>query len=95
MRLNRRQSLRGQYFVTASGDELPNYGDQEFVGISCEGVDEPYRAAVADVERTLFSVGEECDKGQVWIFGQTGRMALNTLTGTVRASSAERTDSTT
>ena len=73
--------LRGQYFVDASGGELPNEGEQVLPTCSNEGVWTQQVWQVADITRPLNAISDECDKGQLVIFGKSGGLCLNVLNG--------------
>ena len=73
-------SKRGQHNVTASGDEIPNEGEQFLPSVSENGVVTKQRWQMAAVTRPLQSVGELCDSGNRVIFGRGGGIIENIYT---------------
>ena len=74
-------SKRGDVVVSASGDEICNEGQQTLPTMSNEGVMTTQTWQIADIIGPLCSVGEECDKGHLVVFGPHGGACLNLLTG--------------
>ena len=74
-------SQRGQHYVTASGDEIPNEGEQYLPSVSSDGTVSEQRWQMAAVTRPLQSVGALCDSGNRVIFGRGGGVAQNLYTG--------------
>jgi hypothetical protein len=79
-------SKRGQEFVSASEDTIPNLGEQLLV-VELDGGDESLlKYQIADVSRALNSITEICDGGHVdyghhVVFGLRGGMIVNLETG--------------
>ena len=74
-------SERGQMYTTASGDEIPNEG-QQFLPSVCEnGVCSEQKWQLSAVTRPLQSVGELCDAGHRVVFGRSGGVIQNVTTG--------------
>ena len=70
-------SQRGQHYISASKQRLPNLGQQ-----TLHAVTEDYQSAamtfqIAEVSRPLSAVGEITDKGNVVVFGPRGGFILN------------------
>ena len=70
-------SQRGQHYISASKQRLPNLGQQ-----TLHAVTEDYQPAamtfqIAEVSRPLSAVGEITDKGNVVVFGPKGGFILN------------------
>ena len=82
-------SQRGQHYVTAGGDEIPNEGEQHLPTVSADGVKSCQRWQMAAVTRPLKSVGELCDSGNRVVFGRSGGMIQNIFTGEVSSFSRE------
>ena len=79
-------SRRGQEFVSASEDTLPNLGEQKLSVVLDNDKETVVKYQIADVSRALNSVAEICDAGhpeygnQV-IFGRGGGEIVNLATG--------------
>ena len=82
-------SQRGQQYVTASGDEIPNEGEQVVPAMSRDGNMLPHRWQIADVTRPLQSVGELCDQGNRVTFGRGGGVIQNLAIGETSSLSRE------
>ena len=76
--------LEGVNFVSASGNEIENEGEQNLPTFSPEGIQSVQKWNLADVTKPLLSVGEECDKNQYVVFGKHGGMILSLDTMEVR-----------
>ena len=72
----------GQMYATASGDEIPNQGEQVLPSVAENGMVSKHRWQLAPVTRPLASVGELCDAGNRVVFGKSGGMIENVKTGT-------------
>ena len=68
----------------ASAEEVANEGEQVLPTLSNEGVATEQKWQIAEIARPLCSVGEECDKEQLVVFGKTGGMCINLLDNTCR-----------
>ena len=77
-------SLRGQNYLSASNERIPNLGQQTLEVRTEEGLDANVTFQMADVTRPLNSVGKVCDTGKRVIFGKRGgviwHLATNQLT---------------
>ena len=78
-------SMRGQQYVSASGDEIPNEGEQYLPVLSAEGHQTTQRWQMAEATRPLQSVGELCDQGHRVIFGRGGGIVVDVQTGATTA----------
>ena len=65
-------SRRGQTYMSASGDRLPNLGEKKFDIVTESGMSATATYQVADVTRALCSVSRVCDKGSTVTFTATG-----------------------
>ena len=74
-------SLRGQEFMSASEDTLPNLGEQVLNVVMGDGKETSIKYAIADVSRALNAVTEICDHGNRVIFGRGGGVIENLQTG--------------
>ena len=77
-------SRKGECYVSASGDEIPNEGEITAPTMSKEGVVRTQTWQLAEVNRPLWSIGEECDKDQYVMFGKHGGAVLDIHTGEMR-----------
>ena len=71
-------------YGSASGHEIANEGEQVMPTVSDEGVVTTQKWQVAEITRPLLSTGEECDKGQLVIYGRSGGLILNLHTQEIR-----------
>ena len=76
-------SMRGQKYVTASGDEIDNEGQQTIPSVGEDGRVVRHTWQMAPVTRPLQSVGELCDDGNRVVFGRSGGMVENLHSGAV------------
>jgi len=78
-------SMAGQKYVSASGDVIPNLGEQLLDIETDEGMSTQIRYQSADVSRPLNSVSEICDAGgedgQYVVFSRYGGVIMNMETG--------------
>jgi hypothetical protein len=78
-------SKAGQCYTSASGDEIPNLGEQLLPVVTMEGRSADLKYQSADVSRPLNSVSEICDgggpDGQLVLFTKYGGQILNLETG--------------
>ena len=79
-------SKRGQEFVSASEDVLPNLGEQHLEVVMPNGRETAVNYQMADVSRALNSISEICDAGHPdfghhVVFGRHGGMVVNLETG--------------
>ena len=75
-------SKRGQVFVSASQDDMPNIGEKPVVGKSEEWEDIGTIYQIIDgVDRPLDSVSSICDKGNWVAFGKNGGFIQSLTTG--------------
>ena len=65
-------SKRGQTYMSASGDKLPNLGEKKLEIMTTEGQAATATFQCADVTRALCSVSKVCDKGNKVIFEASG-----------------------
>ena len=78
-------SKAGLNYISASGDLMPNLGEQLLDVAMLDGKEGKVLYQMADVERPLNSVSEICDaggaEGQYVIFGRSGGAIVNLSTG--------------
>ena len=74
-------SLRGQHYISASKDRIPNEGQQVLDIVGESGADARIRYQIADVSRPLTAVSEICDAGNRVVFGSGGGVIYNLETG--------------
>jgi hypothetical protein len=79
-------SRRGQEFMSASEDTIPNLGEQKLNVLLDNGKETAIKYQIADVSRALNAVTEICDAGHPdhgnhVIFGRRGGMIVNLETG--------------
>ena len=79
-------SKRGQEFVSASEDTVPNLGEQRLQVQLDNGEESMFKYQIADVSRALNSITEICDSGHPdyghhVVFGRSGGMIVNLETG--------------
>ena len=74
-------SRRGQVYMSASGERIPNLGQQNIDFITDEGRPLRGQYQVAEVNRALLSVGKICDNNKRVIFGKNGGAILCLKTG--------------
>ena len=70
-------SMRGQHFISASKQRLPNMGQQTIHAVTDNYATAAMTFQIADVSRPLSAVGEMCDAGNVVVFGPRGGYILN------------------
>ena len=76
-------SKRGQTYLSASGDKLPNLGEKQFDMLTSEGNWAQATFQVAEVTRPLCSVSKICDKGNRVVFELGGGYVEHIATGNV------------
>ena len=76
-------SKRGQHYLSASGDRLPNLGQKRLQVVTDEGKETTTTYQIADVTRPLCAVSKACDSGNVVVFTKEG--------GFVQSPNGERT----
>ena len=74
-------SRRGQYYLTADGNRLPNQGQKRILAESGEGNVFNMNFQIAGVTRPLMSVGKVCDRGNIVTFDSTGGYITNAASG--------------
>ena len=74
-------SKRGQTYLSASGDKLPNLGEKQFDMLTSEGNWAQATFQVAEVTRPLCSVSKICDKGNRVVFELGGGYVEHIATG--------------
>ena len=74
-------SQRGQNYLSASNERIPNLGQQTLAVRTEEGVDATATFQIADVARPLNSVGKMCDLGKRVMFGRKGGVIWDIATG--------------
>ena len=79
-------SRRGQEFISASEDTMPNLGEQRLNVVLDNSKETSVKYQIADVSRALNSVAEICDAGHPdygnkVIFGREGGAIVNLATG--------------
>jgi len=72
---------RNEVFATASGQRMPNYGEQRIQAMSTSGTCLNITAQVTDVKKPLISVQEMVSKGNQVIFKADGPTIRNCKTG--------------
>ena len=77
-------SKAGRNFTGADGGEIINEGEQYFPTCSPEGVWTVQRWNTAETHRPLLAISEECDKGNLAVFGSGGGALINLTTREVR-----------
>ena len=75
-------SIRGQTYLSASGDKLPNLGEKKFDMVTPEGNWAKATFQIAEVTRPLCSVSKICDKGNRVVFELGGGHVEHIATGT-------------
>ena len=77
--------MRGEKYVSASGDEIPNLGEQTLEIQTEDGTDGIFKYQSADVQRPLNAVSGICDgggtDGQLVVFHKWGGYIYNPETG--------------
>jgi len=74
-------SRRGQEFMSASENTMPNLGEQKLEGVLDSGRPIALKYQIADVSRALNAVTEICDAGHHVIFGKKGGVIVNLESG--------------
>ena len=78
-------SRKGQKYTSASGDEIPNLGEQVLPVVTMDGWETNARYQSADVSKPLNSISEICDgggpEGQFVLFSKWGGLILNLESG--------------
>ena len=74
-------SRRGQYYLTADGNKLPNLGQKTIPAESNEGNQFNMNFQIAGVTKPLMSVGKICDRGNVVTFDASGGSIYSPATG--------------
>lgn len=74
-------SISGQKYVSASGDDIENEGEQILEAMTMEGVQMTQKYQSAEVHRPLNSISEICDAGgdlgQLVVFSKWGGVVYN------------------
>ena len=70
-------SRRGQHYVSASKQRLPNLGQVTLNALTNDYEKTLMTFQVAEVSRPLTSVGEVCDRGNLVVFGPGGGYILS------------------
>ena len=65
-------SKRGQHYLSASGDRLPNLGQKSLQVVTEEGTATTTTYQIADVTRPLCAVSKACESGNVVVFTKEG-----------------------
>ena len=84
-------SIEGREFIVASGGTIPHQGQLDLPTVSNEGIWSSQRWEVAPVTKPLLSIPEECDKGQIAVFGPGGGAILHLQSREVRRFARART----
>ena len=74
-------SRRGQHFISASKDRIPNVGEQVLNVVTEDGSEGRIKYQVADISRPLNAVSDICDGGNRVIFGKSGGIIYNISSG--------------
>ena len=75
-------SKRGQTYLSASGEKLPNMGEKKFDMVTSEGNWAQATYQVAEVTKPLCSVSKMCDKGNRVVFELGGGYVKHIKSGT-------------
>ena len=75
-------SLRGQAYIAAGGERIPNLGQQTLDVMTNEGCPTQIVYQIAEVTRPLTAVRTTCDKGNLVVYGQNGGCIYNLESGT-------------
>lgn len=70
-------SKRGQAYIAAGHDRIPNIGQQVLNVVTNEGYETQALYQIAEVTRPLTAVGSTCDRRNVVIYGPHGGCILN------------------
>ena len=65
-------SKRGQAYIAAGHERIPNMGQQVLDVVTSEGYETQALFQIAEVTRPLTAVGSTCDRGDVVIYGPHG-----------------------
>ena len=68
-------SQKGQHYLSASGDRLPNLGQKRLEVVTDEGMPTTTTYQIADVTRPLCAVSKSCDQGNIVVFMKDGGFA--------------------
>ena len=74
-------SQRGQNYLAANGDRMPNMGEQKLQIMTADGGSADLGFQITGVTRPLFAVSEIADRGNRVIFGKNGGVIQNLTTG--------------
>ena len=74
-------SRRGQAYIAAGHERIPNMGQQVLSVVTNEGHEAQALYQIAEVTRPLTAVGSTCDRGNVVIYGPHGGCILNLESG--------------
>ena len=77
------QARKGVKYLTASGDQLPNLGEKDFVGANESGIMRHLTAQVADVNQPLLAVRKIMKSGHRIVFDDDGSYIEDKGTGDV------------
>ena len=76
-------SRNGLNYASATGDPIPNLGEQKLPLLTHEGSLRAVTFQAAPVDRALGSVKRMCSSGHMVVFGDDGSYVLNMMTGEV------------
>ena len=79
--LTHKGSLRGQAYIAAGHERIPNLGQQTLNVVTNEGYETQTVYQIAEVTRPLTAVGTTCDKGNLVVYGPNGGCIYNLVTG--------------
>ena len=71
------------YYLSASGDPIPNLGEKRFVGTTDEDISRKLTAQVADVNTPLLSVRKMMQSGHRVVFDGDGSYIEDKETGEI------------
>ena len=74
-------SKRGQHYIAANGERIPNLGERTLDLVTDEGSAAVAKFNVAEVNRPLCSITAVCDKGNEVVFRRDGGTIYNETTG--------------
>ena len=74
-------SRRGQAYIAAGHERIPNLGQQVLNVVTNEGHEANALYQMAEVTRPLTAVGQTCDRGNIVLYGPYGGCILNQESG--------------
>ena len=74
-------SLRGQAYIAAGHERIPNIGQKVLSVVTNEGHQAKAVYQIAEVTRPLTATGQTCDRGNIVVYGPYGGCIINRDTG--------------